>query len=141
MPHNSTYTSLSHVHLRNDRPADSTHIVSYIGRQYARTVPNVDKEGSSKCHFRHLATGGVAHFNYILVTNSSPVMTCASVGQVNPYPNMVARLETPSLANSKWDYSQCLNCFRLTNTNTTAAYCVENKILTSNAHFFKTHLP
>jgi hypothetical protein len=37
---------------------------------------------------RHLATGGVeARFNYVLVTNSNPVLTCASDGQVNPYPN------------------------------------------------------
>jgi hypothetical protein len=31
--------------------------------------------------------GGVARFNYVLVTNSNPVMTCASDGRVNPYPN------------------------------------------------------
>jgi hypothetical protein len=61
---------------------------------------------------------------------------------------MVACLETPSLANSKWDYSPCLSCSNpsfllqgLTNTNTTSAYCVENKILTSKAHvFLQTHL-
>ncbi len=41
MSHNSTYTSLSLVHLCNNRPADSTCIASYIGRQYARIVPNV----------------------------------------------------------------------------------------------------
>ena len=103
MSHNSTYTSPSIAHVCSDRPADSTRIVSYIRRQYARTVPNVDIVGSSKCHTRHLATGGVARFNYVLVTNSNPVTTCASDGRVNPYPNMVARLETPSLANSKWD--------------------------------------
>ena len=143
MSHDSTYTSPSIAHVCSDRPADSTRIVSYIRRQYARTVPNVDIVGSSKCHTRHLATGGVARFNYVLVTNSNPVTTCASDGRVNPYPNMVARLETPSLANSKWDYSPCLNCSNpsfslqgLTNTNTTAAYCVENKILSPNAHFF-----
>ena len=136
MSHDSTYTSPSIAHVCSDRPADSTRIVSYIRRQYARTVPNVDIVGSSKCHTRHLATGGVARFNYVLVTNSNPVTTCASDGRVNPYPNMVARLETPSLANSKWDYSPCLNCSNpsfslqgLTNTNTTAAYCVENQIL------------
>jgi hypothetical protein len=89
-------------------------------------------------------TGGVvARFNYVLVTTLNHVMTCASDGRVNPYPNMVTRLETPSLANSKWDDSPCLNCSNpsfllqgLTNTNTAAAYCVKKKILTSNAHFF-----
>jgi hypothetical protein len=58
MSHNSTHTSPSLVHVRIDRPADSTCIVSYIGRQYARTVPNVDIVGSSKCHTIPLATGG-----------------------------------------------------------------------------------
>ena len=81
--HNSSYTSPSLVHVCNNRPADSTCIVSYIGKEYARTVPNVDIVGSGKCHPRHLATGGVAHFNYILATNSNPVTTCASDGQVN----------------------------------------------------------
>ena len=140
MSHDSTYTSPPIAHVCSNRPADSTRIVSYIRRQYARTVPNVDIVGSSKCHTRHLATGGVARFNYVLVTNSNPVTTCASDGRVNPYPNMVARLGTPSLANSKWDYSPCLNCSHpcfllqgLTNTNPTVAYCVENKILSSNA--------
>ncbi len=143
MSHDGTYTSPSLAHVCSNRPADSTRIVSYIRRQYARTVPNVDIVGSSKCHARHLATGGVARFNYVLVTSSNPVTTCASDGQVNPYPNMVARLESPSLANSKSYYSPCLNCNnpsfslqRLTNTNTTAAYCTENKILSPNAHFF-----
>ena len=37
MSHNSTYTSPSIAHVCSDRP-----IVSYIRRQYARTVPNVD---------------------------------------------------------------------------------------------------
>jgi hypothetical protein len=51
MSHNSTYTSLSITHVCSDRPADSTRtIVSYIRRQHARTVPNVDILGSSKCH-------------------------------------------------------------------------------------------
>jgi hypothetical protein len=119
---------MSHAHVCSNRPADSTCIVTYIRRQCVRTVPNVDIVGSSKCHTRHLATGGVARFNYVLVTSSNPVTTCASDGRVNPYPNMVARLETPSLANSKWDYNQCLNCSNpsfslqgLTNTNPTAA--------------------
>jgi hypothetical protein len=84
MPHNCTYTSPSIAHVCSDRPADSTRIISYIRRQYARTVPNVDILGSSKCHTRNLATGGVARFNYVLVTNSNPVMTCASDGRVNP---------------------------------------------------------
>jgi hypothetical protein len=139
----STCRSPSLVHLCNDSPASSTRIVSYIRRQYVRTVPNVDIVGSSKCHTRHLATGGVARFDYVLVTNSNPVTTCASDGRVNPYPYMVARLETPSLANSNWDYSPCLNCSHpsfslqgLTNTNTTAPYCVENKILTPKAPIF-----
>ncbi len=57
-----------------------------ICRQHVRTVTNVDIVGSSKCHTRHLATGGVARFNYVLVTNSIPVTTCASDGRVNPYP-------------------------------------------------------
>ncbi len=88
LTHNCTHTSPSLIHLCYDRPADSTHIVSYISKQYARTVPNIDIVGSSKCHTRHLAsTGGVDHFNYVLVTNSNPVLTCASDRQVNPYPN------------------------------------------------------
>jgi hypothetical protein len=88
MSHESTYRSPTLIHLCNDSPpASSTCIVSYIGRQYARTVPNVDIVGSRKCHTRHLATGGIARFNYVLVTNSNPVMTCASDGRVNPYPN------------------------------------------------------
>jgi hypothetical protein len=65
--HNSTYHSPTIVHLLcNDSPASSTCFVSYIGRQYASTVLNVDIGGSSKCHTRHLATGGVARFNYVL---------------------------------------------------------------------------
>ena len=104
-PHNSTYTSPSLVHVCNNRPADSTCIASYVGRQHARTVLNVDIVGSSKCHTRHLATGGVAHLNYILATNSNPVMTCASAGQVNPYPNTVLHSTVPRtnvlLASSK----------------------------------------
>jgi hypothetical protein len=58
MSHDSTYTSPSLAHVCSVRPADSTHIVSYILRQYVRTVPNVDIVGSSKCHTRHLAIGG-----------------------------------------------------------------------------------
>ena len=58
MSHESTYRSPTLVHLCNDSPASSTCNVSYIGRQYARTVPSVDMVGSSKCHTRgHLATG------------------------------------------------------------------------------------
>ena len=87
MSYNTTYRSTSLVHLCNDSPASSTCIASYIRRQYVRTVPNVDIAGSSICHTRHLATGGVAGFNYVLVTNSNPVTTCASDGGVNPYPN------------------------------------------------------
>jgi hypothetical protein len=83
--HDSTYTSPSLAHVCSKRPADSTRIVSYISRQYVRTVPNVDIVGSSKCHTRHLATGGVVRFNYVLATNSNPVTTCASDGRVNPY--------------------------------------------------------
>jgi hypothetical protein len=52
--------SLSLNHVCSDRPADITRIVSYIRKQYVRTVPNVDIVGSSKCHTRHLNTGGVA---------------------------------------------------------------------------------
>jgi hypothetical protein len=149
MSDNSAYTSPSLAHVCSNRPADSTcMIVSFIHRQYIRIVPNVDIVGSSKCHTRHLASGGVARFNYVLVTNSNPVTIFASDGQVNPYPNMVACLKTPSLANSKWDYSPCLNCSHpsfslqgLTNTNITAAYCVENKIISSNAHFFFANSP
>jgi hypothetical protein len=77
MSHNSTYTSPSLVHLCNNRTADRTRFVSYIGRQYARTIPNVDIVCSRKCHTRHLAIEGVTHFNYVLATNSNPVMTCA----------------------------------------------------------------
>jgi hypothetical protein len=80
MSYNRRYCSPSLIHLCNNSPASSTHIVSYIGRQYIRTIPNVDIVGSSKCHTRHLATGGVACFNYVLVTNSNPVTTCASDG-------------------------------------------------------------
>jgi hypothetical protein len=87
MSYNSTYHSPSLVYLCSDSPASSTRIVPYIGRQYIRTVPNVDIIGSSKCHTRHLATGGVACFNYVLDTNSNPVTTCESDGRVNPYPN------------------------------------------------------
>ena len=59
MSHDSTYTSPSIAHVCSDRPADSTRIVSYIRRQYVRTVPNVDIVGSSKCHTRHIGcTGG-----------------------------------------------------------------------------------
>ena len=76
----STCRSPSLVHLRNDSPASSTRIVSYIRRQYVRTAPNVDIVGSSKCHTRHLATGGVARFNYVLVTNPNLVTTYASDG-------------------------------------------------------------
>jgi hypothetical protein len=80
MSHNSTYTILSIVHLCNDRPAGSTRIVSYIGRQYARTVPNVAIVGHSKCHTRHLATGGVpvAPFTYVLVR---PMLTVIKTGK------------------------------------------------------------
>ncbi len=96
MSHDSTYTSSpSLAHVCSNRPADSTRIVSYIRRQYVRSVPNVDIVGSSKCHTRHLATGGVARFNYVLVTNSNPVTTCALDGRVNLYPNM-RRAGTPA---------------------------------------------
>jgi hypothetical protein len=88
MSYDSTNHSPSHVHLCHNSLASSTRIVSYIGRQYVRTVPNVDIVGSSKCHTRHLATGGIACFNNVLATNSNPVTTCASDGQVNPYPNI-----------------------------------------------------
>ena len=44
--------------------------------------------GSSKCHTRHTANGGVVCFNYVLGTNSNPLTTCASDGQVNLYPNI-----------------------------------------------------
>ncbi len=87
MSRKSTYTSPSLAHICSNRPADSTRITSYIRRQYVRTVPNVDIVGSSKCHTRHLATGGVACFNYVLATNWNPFTTCASDGRVNPYPN------------------------------------------------------
>ena len=74
-------------------------------------------------------------------------MTCTSDGRVDPYPNMVACLETPSLANSTWDYSPCLNCSHplfllqiLTNTNTKAAYCDETKLTLPMLTFLQTHL-
>ena len=86
MSHNSTYRSPNLVHFCNNSPASRTCIVSYIGRQYATIVPNVDIVGSSKCHTRNLSTGGVAPFHYVLVTNSNPVMTFASNARVNPYP-------------------------------------------------------
>ena len=69
MSHDSTYRSPSLVHLCNDSPASGTRIVSYIRRQHVRTVPNVDIVGSSKCHTRHFATGGVACFDYVLGTS------------------------------------------------------------------------
>jgi hypothetical protein len=53
-------------------------VLYHTSVEYARTVRNVDIVGSSKCHTRHLATGGVVRFNYVLATNSNPVMTCAS---------------------------------------------------------------
>ena len=58
----STCCSLSLDHLCNDSLASSIRIISCIGIQYPRTVPNVDIVGSSKCCKRHLATGGVAPF-------------------------------------------------------------------------------
>jgi hypothetical protein len=85
MSHNSTYRSPSLIHLCNKSPASSTRIILYIGRQYA-----------CKCHTRHLATGGVARFNYVLVTNSNPVMTFA-YGRVNPYPNNYIFCRVPRL--------------------------------------------
>ena len=87
MSHNSTYTSPSLAHICSDRLAVSTRIVSCIHRQYVSTVPNEDIVGSSQCHIRHLATGCVPRFNYVLVTSSNPVTTSAPDGQVNPYPN------------------------------------------------------
>jgi hypothetical protein len=75
MSYDSTYTSPSIAHVCSDRPADSTRIVSYIRRQYARTVPNV------------VIVGSTPRFNYVLATNSNPVTTCALDGRVNPYPN------------------------------------------------------
>jgi hypothetical protein len=53
MSHDSTCRSLTLVHSRNNSPASSTRIVSYIGRKYARTVPNVDMVGSCKCCTMH----------------------------------------------------------------------------------------
>ncbi len=89
----STYTSPSLVHLCNNRQADSTSIVPYMGRQFARTVlPNVDIVGRSKCHTRHWATGGVSR--YVLDTNSNPVMTFASSGHVNPFHNSSTSINT-----------------------------------------------
>ena len=114
----SQRTHLSIINVHNDRPIKSSHFaqpmshngrlsftyvtmvrlavlvsygVSYIDRQYARTVPNgVDIVGSSKCHTstRHLAHGGVARFNYVVATNMNPVKTCASDERVNTYPNI-----------------------------------------------------
>ncbi len=46
MSHNSSFTSPSLTHVCSNRPANSTCIVSYIRRQYIRTVPNVDIIGS-----------------------------------------------------------------------------------------------
>ncbi len=112
MSHDSTYTSPFLAHVCSDRPADSTCIVSYIGRQYVRTVLNVDIVGSSKCHTRHLATGGVARFNYILVTNSNPVTTCASDGRVNPYPNKM-RVHYKYLYQYWYALLQCVVCWSL----------------------------
>jgi hypothetical protein len=56
MSHNRTCRSAALVRLCNNSPVSSTCMVSYINRQYARTVPNVDIIGSSICHTRHLAT-------------------------------------------------------------------------------------
>jgi hypothetical protein len=58
MSHDSAYCGPTLIHSRNNSPASSMRIVSYIGRQYARTVPNVDIVGSSKCCTRHLTDGG-----------------------------------------------------------------------------------
>ena len=43
---NDSQTSPSLVHLCNDRPTDSIHVVPYV-----------DTLGSSQCHTRHLSTG------------------------------------------------------------------------------------
>ena len=131
MPYDS-HTSPSLVHLCNDRPTDSIHVVPYV-----------DTLGSSQCHTRHLSTGGVPRNGHVLVLNLNPMPTYASTGSVNPNPIMVARQETPSLADSNWVHSPHLNCSNssfslqaLTPTNPTAAYCVGNEILIPKALFF-----
>ena len=131
MPYDS-HTSPSLVHLCNDRPTDSIHVVPYV-----------DTLGSSQCHTRHLSTGGVPRNGHVLVLNLNPMPTYASTGSVNSNPIMVARQETPSLADSNWVHSPHLNCSNssfslqaLTPTNPTAAYCVGNEILIPKAHFF-----
>jgi hypothetical protein len=111
MSRNSTYRSptLIHFHLHNNSPASSTRIVSYIGRQYTRAVPNADIVSSSKCHARHLATGGVARFNYVLVTDSNPVMTSESGGQIYPYPTTTSPCYRYDLSRTTVALS-CLPC-------------------------------
>jgi hypothetical protein len=44
MSHDCTFCSPCLVHLCKDSPASSTRIVSYIGRQYARTRPRQGKK-------------------------------------------------------------------------------------------------
>ena len=66
--------------------------------------------GSSQCHTRHLSTGGVPRNGHVLDLNLKPMPTYASTGSVNSNPIMVARQETPSLADSNWVHSPHLNC-------------------------------
>ena len=131
MPYDS-HTSPSLVHLCNDGPTDSIHVVPYV-----------DTLGSSQCHTRHLSTGGVPRNGHVLALNLNPMPTYASTGSVNPNPIMVARPETPSLADSNWVHSPHLNCSNssfllqaLTPTNPTAAYWVGTEILIPKALFF-----
>ena len=126
------HTSPSLVSICNDRPTDSIHIVPYV-----------DTLGSRQCNTEHTSTGGVARNGNVLVTNSNPASTHASTGSVNPYPNMVARPETPSLAYSNWVHSPHSNCSSKTfllknslNTITTAAYSIRNQFFKSGPHNF-----
>ena len=74
MPYDS-HTSPSLIHLCNDRPTDSIHVVPYV-----------DTLDSSQCHTRHLPTGGVPRNGHVLVLNLNPMPTYASTGSVEPEP-------------------------------------------------------
>ena len=125
-------TSLSLVLICNNRPTDSIHIIPYE-----------DALRSRQCYTEHSSTEGIDRNGHVLVTNPNPVTTHASTSSVNLYPNMVARPETPSLANFNWVHRPHSNCSSKTillknslNTITTAAYSIRNQFFKSGPHNF-----
>ena len=58
---------------------------------------------------------GRSQFNYVLVTSSNPVTTCASDGQVNPYPNRAAAIT------AVFPIAAVLSCIIVPGTCTTAS--------------------